>query len=448
MTAGPADGSAAAGRSGPADRTLPARWSPTLALGGTVGSAAVLLGFAVLLGRQDLLVLALPLAVAVVLPLLTRPTRPPVVRVTTDAGTLFEGQTTTFSQHLDVTGEVDVIRLRTHTEGPAQLAEGGGDFATTAAPNSNVRVEHRLTAPRWGRSRIGRVSVTATAAHGLLRSTHTFAEMVPVVTLPLRAQFSATDVVPAALGIVGGHRSRRVGEGADPAGVRPFVPGDRLRRIHWPVSTRTGQLHVSTTYSDRDTEVVLVLDSAVEVGVSGWPDSASTLDVAVRAAASIAEHYLRHGDRVAVLDLGLAGRPIRLRTGQAHLFRLLDTLLDARTAAVSELTIGRVLARIPSRALVILLSPLLSTAAPVQAAGLSRAGRTVLVVDTLPAEVTWPEPGPWLELAWRLQLIERANLAGSLADAGVPVVPWLGSGSLDQVLVGLSRAARAARVHR
>ncbi|HEV2887196.1 MAG TPA: hypothetical protein VGX49_09825, partial [Jatrophihabitans sp.] len=201
-------------------------------------------------------------------------------------------------------------------------------------------------------------------------------------------------------------------------------------------------------YSDRDTEVVLVLDSAVDVGLSAGVDSATNLDVAVRAAASIAEHYLRHGDRVAVLDLGRAGRPVRTRTGQAHLFRIMDVLLDVRTAPVSELAVGRALARISSRALVIVLSPLLSTAVAAEAAGLSRAGRSVLVVDTLPADVALPEQGPWMELAWRMQLIERSNLARALADHGVPVVPWLGSGSLDQVLAGLTRNARAARVHR
>jgi uncharacterized protein (DUF58 family) len=234
----------------------------------------------------------------------------------------------------------------------------------------------------------------------------------------------------------------------DPAGVRPFVAGDRLRRINWPVSLRTAELHVTATYSDRDTEVVLVLDTAVEVGLSAGPEAPSNLDIAVRAAASIAEHYLRNGDRVAVLDLGRAGRPVRPRTGQAHLFSIMDLLLDVRTAPVSELTAGRALAKLSSRALVIVLSPLLSTEVAAEAAGLSRAGRSVLVVDTLPTGVVLPERTAWLELAWRIQLVERANLARALADHGVPVVPWLGSGSLDQVLAGLSRTSRTARVHR
>ncbi|MEO6503111.1 MAG: DUF58 domain-containing protein [Jatrophihabitantaceae bacterium] len=426
----------------------PARWSPTVALAPAVGSAAVLLALAVLLARQDLLLLALPLAVGTVLPLFGRASRAPVVRLQTRAATLFEGQSTTLSQQLYAPDAADVIRLRTRLEGWVELPDGGRDVCTTAGPDEDVTLTSRLTAPRWGRSRIGRVSMSVTAAHGLLRTTVTGADVVPLATIPLRAEFSATDLVPAATGIVGAHRSRRIGEGVDPAGVRPFVAGDRLRRINWPVSLRTGDLHVTATYSDRDTEVVLVLDTAFEVGANAGPGTASNLDIAVRAAASITEHYLRHGDRVAVLDLGRAGRPVRPRTGQAHLFRIMDVLLDVRPAPVSELAAGRAMARISGRALVIVLSPLLSAEVAIEAAGLSRAGRSVLVVDTLPADVVLPEPGPWLELAWRAQLIQRSNLVGALSDHGVPVVPWLGSGSLDQVLAGLSRTARAARVRR
>jgi uncharacterized protein (DUF58 family) len=426
----------------------PARWLPTLALGSAVGSAAVLLGLAVLLARQDLLLLALPLAVGTVLPLLDRPRLAPEIRLRTGAATLFEGQSTTLSEQLYVPDTADVIRLRTRLEGWLELPDGGQDLCIAAGPDEELTLNHRLGAPRWGRGRVGRVNLHVTGAHGLLQTAVTGAEVVPLATIPLRVGFSATDLVPAATGLVGAHRSRRIGDGVDPAGVRPFVAGDRLRRINWPVSLRTAELHVTATYSDRDTEVVLVLDTAVEVGISAGSDAASNLDIAVRASASIAEHYLRNGDRVAVLDLGRAGRPVRPRTGQAHLFTIMDLLLDVRTAPVSELTVGRALAKISSRALVIVLSPLLSTVVAAEAAGLSRAGRSVLVVDTLPAEVALPESAPWLELAWRIQLIERANLARALADHGVPVVPWRGSGSLDQVLAGLSRTSRTARVHR
>lgn len=424
------------------------RWTPTLALSAAVGASALLLGLAVLLRRQDLLVLALPLATGTVLPLLNRARRLPTLALETGAATLFEGQSTTLHQRLGAAEALDGVRLRTELDRWLELPAGGQDLVTVTEAGRDVTLTHRLVPLRWGRSRIGRVRVIATTAHGLLRTSWLHAEAVTLVTLPLRADFTATELVPAAVGIVGGHRSRRIGEGVDLAGVRPFLAGDRLRRINWPVSLRTGDLHVTATYSDRDTEVVLVLDTTVDVGFSIATAAGSNLDVAVRAAAAVAAHYLRHGDRVGLLDLSRPGRPVRSRTGQAHLFRIIDILLDVRVAPVGELAAGRALARIGDRALVIVLSPLLNADVAAQAAALARAGRSVLVVDTLPADVALSEPGPWAELAWRLQLIERANLADALAEHGVPVVPWLGSGSLDQVLTGLSRTARAARVHR
>ena len=69
----------------------------------------------------------------------------------------------------------------------------------------------------------------------------------------------------------------------------------------------------------------------------------------------------------------------------------------------------------------------------------------MLVVDTLPQQVDVPEHGPWTELAWQIQMLHRENLAAALRAHGVPIVEWLGSGSLDAVLLGLSRTATVPR---
>ena len=231
--------------------------------------------------------------------------------------------------------------------------------------------------------------------------------------------------------------------------MRPFTVGDRLRRIHWPVSLRTGELHVTATYSERDTEVVLVLDTSTEIGRSGeLHTDASSLDIGVRSAAAIAAHYLAAGDRVGLLDPARAGRPIRSRAGRGQLVFLTDLLLDARQEAVPEQAMARALSRISARALVIVLSPMLSDELAAGVAGLARAGRAVLMVDTLPDDVVWPERDHWTEPAWRMQLLRRQNLIGALAEHGVPAVRWRGTGSLDQVLAGLSRLASAPKVRR
>ena len=82
-----------------------------------------------------------------------------------------------------------------------------------------------------------------------------------VATVPTPGTFTSRAGLPHPVGLVGQHRGARPGGGTELADIRPFRTGDRLRRIHWPVSLRTGALHVTTTYADQDAEVRVVVDA-------------------------------------------------------------------------------------------------------------------------------------------------------------------------------------------
>src|SRR5690606_13316478 len=136
-------------------------------------------------------------------------------------------------------------------------------------------------------------------------------------------------------GLSGIHRSRRPGTDGQLADVRLFQAGDRMRRINWRVTRRTGDVHVNSTLSERDADVVLVLDTRHEAGVSGGVDGpVSVADATVRAAAAITEHYTRQGDRVALVEFGTRLRRLRAGTGRRHHLAALEWLvrlnIDAR----------------------------------------------------------------------------------------------------------------------
>ena len=189
--------------------------------------------------------------------------------------------------------------------------------------------------------------------------------------------------------MVGFHRSRRPGEGGELAGVRVFSPGDRLRRIDWRVSLRTRQLHVAATLSDRDAEIVVLLDVLHESGRSGGVfGRRSVLDLTVRAAAGIAEHYLHRGDRVSLVEYGGFSRRLRASSGHRHFMASLEWLLDVRTRSGMESPPVLFGAHMMSpNALVIVLTPLIDPRSAAMLARLARSGRTVVAVDTLPAEL-------------------------------------------------------------
>ena len=235
--------------------------------------------------------------------------------------------------------------------------------------------------------------------------------------------------------------------------MRPYRPGDRLRRIRWQTSLRTGSLHVTTTVAEEDAGLLLLVDAAVEVGLSGGVHGrSSTLDVAVRAAAAVAEHYLGRGDRVGLRVLGPAERSVvPVAAGGRHLRRLLDTLARVRPGEDGSAPARPLRLRAPAGTIVVVLSPLLSQTSVAATTTLAARGLDVVVVDCLPEDldVARADATDAAEaLAWRMRLLERDLVVERVARRGVPVVAWRGPGTLDEVLRRLSRRpARPAAGH-
>jgi uncharacterized protein (DUF58 family) len=396
--------------------------------------------------------LAAPLAFGGILSMAARPRGTPQVRLLVPPRALLEGDRIEPIAYVESAEQLDLVAVELVR--PTWLVPDGEPAARAIRLGAGqaAGVRFVLRTERWGRRTLGPAVVRACGSYGMLRCGPFASGLSLVTTWPLREEFVAVDAMPQAAGMVGPHRSRRPGEGVDVAGVRPFAPGDRLRRVNWRVSQRTDRLHVTATYSDRDSEVLICVDTRYDMG----RPPASCLDVGVRAAAAIAEHYLRHGDRVGLVDLGRTDRRVPAGYGRGHLVRILDVLLDVRPLGrddtterfVSRLGAADLRRAVPPGALIVVLTPLAGEAAFTVLASLARSGRSVVAVDTLPPQAR-PDPrGNWTELAHRLWLLERDGGIGRLGEHGVPVVPWRGSRSLDYVLRDVSRAARAPRLVR
>ena len=61
--------------------------------------------------------------------------------------------------------------------------------------------------------------------------------------------------------LAGDFRSNLLGAGTELAMIRPYVPGDDVRRIDWNVTARTGEPHVRVDLAERVLVTWLVLDT-------------------------------------------------------------------------------------------------------------------------------------------------------------------------------------------
>lgn len=430
----------------------PEVWTPTRAFGRAVALVGTLVLLAVVLGRIDLVALAAPFALGVAWSLRTRPSQPPVIAVGVPTDPAAEGAATqaavTVSNPNPVPLDLAVIRVRRSPW--VALRHSDRPYAAHLGPEGSIELAFTGIARRWGLHDIGPATVYGVACDGLLLSPTGYAPAGRIRVHPLMPPFRADDTMPRASALVGVHRSRRPGEGGELAGVRRYGPGDRLRRVDWRVTLRTRELHVAHTLSDRDAEVAVLLDVLHEAGQSGGVGGAATVvDTTVRAAAAITEHYLRQGDRVGLLEYSGHPRLLRAAGGRRQLQFALEWLLATRaTAGASDPpAFGIDPHLIPGSALVVVLTPLLGPQSVDMIAQLARAGRAVVAIDTLGELGSRSNDGSqWTDLARHLWRLERDNTIGQLREAGVPVTPWLGAGSLDQVLREMTRMAAAPRI--
>jgi len=467
----------------PAGSRLSARWRVTPAHARSVVLGVALVAIGVILRRPDAVAIGTPLLLVAVWSHLKRPLAPPVAHAWLRHSVLREGQTTAWTATVEPGLGVEEVGLAvtesqftrfTPTSQSVALGEdedgdggGGADRAAGGAGDSSARqLDVLCQSTRWGLRQLGPATCAVSSAFGAFtwEPPPVHAPLVP--TVPLPEAFSARAPVPDPDGLVGRSRSRHQGDGSELADIRAFRFGDKLRRIHWPVSVRTGELHVTTTYSDEDSEILLLVDAMQDLGAStGFEGEASSLDNGVRAAAAIAEHYLRAGDRVGVQVLGAHQSPrLSPGLGSNQLRRLLDVLARVRVAdggVVDEKRLrGQLRHPVSVGTLVVFLTPAISVEVLAHASALARRGTSTVVVDTLPHSMAEPnlsddlldglvpedEVTEGARLAWRLRLLERSREMTRTRLSGVPIVTWVGPGTLDLVLRDIGRQRRSPRM--
>lgn len=427
------------------------QWQPTTAhvrahLGGLLLAIA-----AVLARRPDLLVLGTPLICAAVWAVTLRPKCSLNVSQSIGHRTVREGEATIWHTSIDdPEGLVDDVAAVIESPTFIDTQPIDGQVVVSLHDDGHQPLDVIVRSTRWGCRRVGPAHVVASSAWAGFRwESENYANSIMLVTFPLQSSFDASAPPVRSPGLVGVNRSPRPGSGTEFASIRPFQPGDRLRRIHWPQSLRTGTLHVTSTWAEHDRHVVLLIDAFEEVGESdGIGGRASSLDVSVRAAGAIAEHFISAGDRVALVVIGAHGvQRLPPAAGYRHLRRLLEVMAHVQPA-YALVDDGRMPRGLGDGALVLMLSPLVSPAALQRAVTIADHGLAVIVVDCLPTDIAQQEPDdPYVGITWRIELLKRDRDNRRVREAGIAVVPWRGPGSLDVVLRDLHRHA-GARVGR
>jgi uncharacterized protein (DUF58 family) len=394
-------------------------------------AAAGLVG-ALALRRPELAVLAAPFAALLAVGLQLRDEPRVGAWLTLERDRAVEGDE--LEAEVAVRSETALDRLELALVLPpgVEVVEGDNPVALRLAGGEERTVELRLRCARWGVHQLGELRVRARDRLGLFSWEAAFDRRRALKVYP-RAERLQELVAPLETQVYAGNEVARVkGDGLEFADTRPYVPGDRLRSINWRASARRAELIVNERHPERNTDVILFLDSFAEARRL----DESTLDLAVRATATLATRYLDRRDRVGLVTFGGILRWLTPAMGLTQRYRLVDAVLETEVEfSYAWKDVNVIPARtLPPKALVLAVTPLLDARGVGALVDLRARGYDLVVVEVSPVPFVEPGRSELDRLAYRLWLLRREELRSRFERLGVAVARWQDEVPLEAAL--------------
>ena len=251
-----------------------------------------------------------------------------------------------FTENYEVSNHSKLPKMLIKVTDQSELPGGAGSRVLTwmGGRQSRPYAAYTLLQNR-GWIWLGPTEVESGDLFGLFRITKKFSNdqrlLIMPYTVPIR-QF------PAPFGMLSGGqalRQKTLEVTSYAAGVREYVPGDPLRRIHWPSSARKQELIVKEFEKDPMAEVWIFLDVRESVHSHleeieerklkdlWWMKEKQVFhlppyseEYAISTAASIGQYYINQKRKVGLVTSGLTYTILPPERGERQLGKILETL--------------------------------------------------------------------------------------------------------------------------
>jgi uncharacterized protein (DUF58 family) len=415
--------------------------SPKLLAYAALGAAGCLLGLA--LERPEPVLLGAPFLLALVIGVALRQPFTLDVAARLPDDRVSEGDATVLEIELSAAAPMPWVEVALRLPEGLALADEPAADLVKLVPGVPRRLQRTIRCRRWGGYLVGEVFVRCRDPLGLFVREQWLRASLPLRVFP-QPEALRSIVPPHETQVFAGNElARAIGEGIEFADTRPFMPGDRLRRINWRLSTRLGEPYVNELHRERNTDIVLFLDTFAEArhGEEG------TRFQAVRAAAALADHYLQRRDRIGLVSYGGIMRWLQPAMGLVQRYRIIDALIE--TDIVFSYAWKEIKAIppavLPPKALTVAITPLLDERAISALLNLRARRFDLAIIEVSPAPFV---AAPVSDLALRIWHLDREVMRERFRQLGVPVAVWSTDQPLEQAVQEVRAFRRSARLAR
>ncbi|CAB50193.1 DUF58 domain-containing protein [Pyrococcus abyssi] len=211
--------------------------------------------------------------------------------------------------------------------------------------------------------------------------------------------------------------SPRLGEGLEFHAVREYMPGDPMKIINWKATAKTGKIMVNEFESERKVDVVVVVDATYK-GVD-------VFDHLMRAAASLLLDALENGTSFGLLISEAVPIWTKVDYGKRHFFKCIDVLSISRpdkNNMIAYQVEHMARTKLPPRAQIIFISPLLTRESEEAIFTLYRLGYKIVTISPDPYSAREPRSREE-ELALRLLGLKRKARIRKVSEWTI-VIDW------------------------
>lgn len=307
----------------------------------------------------------------------------------------------------------------------AEWVDGENRSLEQLPADPSIRLSYRIKLAR-GMHTFSSVQVLEWSLGGLMLRQHSVPVTSHVTATPRAEALGRLQIRPRRTRAFAGPVQARIGgQGLDFHGCRSYVSGDDTRRINWRAYARTGALVINEYEQERVADVNLIVDARQHTQVQ--LGSRTTFDHSVRAAASLARHFLAVGNLVGLLVYGTA-RWVYPGAGIRQERRILDMLSAACPAELAAFEDLRNVPtrRLPAQSQLVFVSPLTHTNDAEVISLLVDHGYAVLCI--CPNAETWERAylgsHPSFDLAVRIAELSRRERLRMLSRTGAQCIDW------------------------
>jgi len=220
-------------------------------------------------------------------------------------------------------------------------AQSGKEKTSLFILNLNAQEEkifnYTIDCYKRGIWKIGPIEVVSQDALGFFSMKKTYNVISNIIVYPAFFRiFAFSPLASGSVSWMGVETAKISGDSHEFFGIREYLRGDAISRIHWPSTARHNKLIVKQFERNSVQEATIVLD--LKKGNDIGAGRETTLEYSVKIAGSIAKFLMNSGAFVQIIGYAKEAMIVPFGKGESHIYKVLEFLAGVRSEGIFTLS--------------------------------------------------------------------------------------------------------------